>query len=203
MRFSVTASQDLVGGLDEVGRGPLAGPVVAAVALLPRADQARWRDQGVTDSKALSAPRREALARALLADAAVILRLGAASSREIDQINILQATFLAMRRAVGRLPEPPAHLLVDGNRIPPGLPCPATAVIGGDASEVAIGAASIVAKVVRDRVMAALDRRYPGYGWGGNAGYPTAAHRAALIQLGATAHHRFSFAPLRTLESSR
>lgn len=188
-------------GIDEVGRGPLAGPVVAAVALIPATDERIWRDRGVTDSKALSAPRREALAAALLADPAVIIRCGAASVREIDQINILQATYLAMRRAVARLPELPELFLVDGNRIPPGLPRPATAVVGGDAKEVAIGAASIVAKVLRDRLMVRLARRYPGYGWEGNAGYPTAEHRGALVTLGITRHHRQSFAPVRALLS--
>lgn len=189
-----------IAGIDEVGRGPLAGPVVAAAVVLPRRVPGALAAL-IDDSKKLSAAQREAAFAALMAarDAGrVEIALGAASVAEIGRINILRASLLAMRRAVLRLPEVPDLALVDGN-VAPDLPCPARCVVGGDGSELAIGAASIVAKVVRDRCMARLDRRYPGYGWPENAGYGTAAHRAALLRLGPTVHHRAGFGTVRQL----
>ncbi len=178
-----------VAGVDEAGRGPWAGPVVAGAAILDPADT----PAGFADSKTLSRARREALYDALVACAR--LGVGVASVAEIDRLNILAATMLAMRRAVDDLGVVPNHVLVDGNRLPE-LPCPATAVVRGDARCVSIAAASIVAKVTRDRIMADLARAHPGFGWERNAGYGTAEHRAALDALGVTPHHRRSFAPV-------
>jgi ribonuclease HII len=186
----------VVAGLDEVGRGPLAGPVVAAAVILPHPlpdSLARLLD----DSKKLSPARREHAFAALRASAAIIA-VGAASVTEIADINILQASLLAMRRAFGRLAIMPAAALVDGNK-DPGLPCPVRCVIGGDGKSLSIAAASIVAKVIRDRAMARLDRRHPGYGWAANAGYGSQAHLAALRRLGPTPHHRAGFGTVRTL----
>ncbi len=178
-----------VAGVDEAGRGPWAGPVVAGAAVLDPADT----PAGIADSKTLSAARREALYDALVECARI--GVGVASVAEIDRLNILAATMLAMRRAVDDLGVVPGHVLVDGNRLPE-LPCPATAVVRGDARCVSIAAASIVAKVTRDRIMATLARTHPGFGWDHNAGYGTAEHRAALDALGVTPHHRRSFAPV-------
>lgn len=188
-----TLPQDGICGVDEVGRGPLAGPVVAA-AVLP--DPRRPID-GLADSKVLTAGRREALAREI--HACWIVALGAASLAEIEHRNILHASMLAMRRAVDRLPLRPRHVLVDGNRLPPGLPCPATAIVRGDALAPAISAAAIVAKVARDLLMHRLGLRYPGYGWERNAGYGTRLHCDALARLGITPHHRKGFAPVAAL----
>ncbi|MEZ5932907.1 MAG: ribonuclease HII [Alphaproteobacteria bacterium] len=182
----------LIAGVDEVGRGPLAGPVMAAAVVLLRPMA------GLADSKTLTARRREALAEALIRSGDALVGIGAASVGEIDRLNILGATMLAMQRAVARLPVTPDLALIDGNRTPI-LPCAAKAVVGGDRDVPAIGAASIVAKVTRDRLMARLDERYPGYGWSRNAGYPTAEHRAALKVLGICRHHRISFAPVKAL----
>jgi len=180
----------IVAGVDEVGRGPLAGPVTAAAVVL---DPARIPD-GLNDSKKVSAARRDVLFDLLHAVADI--SIGWASVEEIDAINIRNAALLAMRRAVEGLPRPPGHALIDGNAVPPGLACPATAIIKGDARCVSIAAASIVAKVARDRVMVALAQQYPGYGWDRNAGYPSPAHKAALTDLGVTPHHRRSFKPV-------
>ena len=181
-----------VAGVDEAGRGPLAGPVVAAAVIL---EPERIPD-GLDDSKKLRADRRADLFSALseCAHSAV----GLASVDEIDRLNILQATFLAMTRAIAALPERPGHLLVDGPHLPADIG-PATAVIKGDARSLSIAAASIVAKVTRDRIMADLARRHPGYGWERNAGYGTKSHRAAILALGITPHHRRSFAPIRNM----
>jgi ribonuclease HII len=186
----------LVAGVDEVGRGPLAGPVVAAAVIL---DPARPIG-GLADSKTLSPRRRELLAQAIR-EHALGWALGRAEVEEIDRINILQASLLAMRRAVEGLPVMPAHVLVDGNRCPE-LACTVEAVIGGDRSVPAISAASILAKVARDREMVELDRRYPGYGLGKHKGYPTKAHLAALQAQGVAPVHRRSFAPVRRLIDS-
>jgi ribonuclease HII len=183
-----------VAGIDEAGRGPWAGPVVAAAVIL---DPARIPD-GLDDSKKLKAGKREALLEAIRETAKV--GVGIATVDEIDRLNILQATFLAMRRAVDDLGEVPDLALVDGNR-PPRLPCPVRCIVKGDATSLSIAAASIVAKVTRDRVMAALAAEYPGYGWESNAGYGTPDHREALRRLGVTPHHRGSFAPIRDLLS--
>lgn len=177
-----------VAGVDEVGRGPLAGPVVAAAVVftqgVPDALAAL-----IDDSKKLSERQRHIAFDALRAASGVEIAVAAASTAEIERLNILHASLLAMRRAVLRLPAPPDLALVDGNRAPP-LDCPVRCVVGGDAVSLSIAAASIVAKVIRDRGMVRLDARYPGYGWAANAGYPTAAHRAALVRLGPTPHHR-------------
>ena len=177
-------------GVDEVGRGPLAGPVVAAAVVLLRPVA------GIADSKRLSPERRRELA-ALIHTHAVV-SLAAASVAEIERFNILGATMLAMRRAVARLRVRPGLVLIDGNRAPAlGLPC--RCVVGGDAIVPEIGAASIVAKVVRDALMVRLAQRHPGYGWEHNAGYPTPEHLAALTRLGLNLHHRRQFAPCAQL----
>lgn len=189
-----------VAGVDEVGRGPLAGPVMAAAVVLPAVVPPGLVEL-IDDSKKLSALQRERCFAALLAARGaglVEIGVGAASVTEIARLNILGAALLAMRRAVLRLPRVPDLALVDGNRAPD-LPCAVRCVVGGDASEMAIAAASIVAKVVRDRCMTRLGRRYPAYGWAGNAGYGTAAHRAALLAAGPCAHHRGGFGTVRRL----
>ncbi|MGQ0565392.1 MAG: ribonuclease HII [Gemmobacter sp.] len=176
-------------GVDEAGRGPLAGPVVAAAVWL---DPARI-PPGLDDSKALTALARDRLFDRLqdMAEVAV----GLATVAEIDAMNILRASHLAMARAVANL-RTPGLVLVDGNLIPPGLPCRAEAVIGGDARVVTIAAASIIAKVTRDRIMVDLAQQFPVYGWDRNMGYPTATHRKALLDFGVTPHHRRSYAPV-------
>lgn len=181
-------------GIDEAGRGPLAGPVVAAAAII---DQTNC-PAGLNDSKKLDEARREALFAALSQCAEI--GIGIATVEEIDSLNILQATMLAMRRAVEGLQRAPQFALVDGNRLP-ALACPARAIVGGDARVLSIAAASIAAKVTRDRMMDDLARAHPGYGWEKNRGYGTAAHLDALKRLGATAHHRRSFAPIRNMLS--
>lgn len=194
------AARGRVAGVDEVGRGPLAGPVFAAAVVLPRRIP---RDLAVLldDSKKLDAPRREAAFVALRAGHAagrVEIGVGAASVLEIDRVNILRAALLAMARAVARLPAPPDLALIDGNQPPP-LACRIQCVVGGDGLSLSIAAASIVAKVLRDRAMARLATRWPGYGWERNAGYATAAHRDALVRLGPTRHHRAAFGTVRQL----
>lgn len=186
-------TRHLVCGVDEVGRGPLAGPVVAAAVIL---DPAR-PIAGLADSKKLTERRRESLADEIRGHA-LAWALGRAEVEEIDAINILQASLLAMRRAVEALGVQPVEALIDGNRVPE-LRCPARAIVGGDGSEASISAASIVAKVARDREMIALDERYPGYGLARHKGYPTKAHLLALEALGVSAIHRRSFAPVRRI----
>lgn len=183
-----------VAGVDEVGRGPLAGPVLAAAVVLPCPPPPALAAL-LDDSKRLSAEQRARAAAALRASGAE-LALGAASVAEIARLNILGAALLAMARAVARLPSPPDLALVDGNRAPP-LDCPLRCVVGGDGRSLSIAAASIIAKLARDRAMARLAARWPGYGWQANAGYGTAAHRAALARLGATPHHRAGFGTVR------
>ena len=185
-----------VAGVDEAGRGPWAGPVVAAAVVFGVGDPPPQVRAMITDSKLLTAEQRAALKPVILtfADAAA----GIASVAEIDSMNILQATLLAMRRAVARLAEIPDLALVDGNR-PPHLPCRVRTVVGGDRKSLSIAAASIVAKVTRDRLMVRLAADYPGYGWERNAGYGTAEHRAGLARLGPCVHHRRSFRPIREL----
>jgi ribonuclease HII len=182
------ATGRLVAGVDEAGRGPLAGPVVAAAVILARSVD------GLADSKILTSERREVLAAELRVCARI--GIGAASVAEIDRINILQATMLAMRRAVLRLGCRPDLVLIDGDRAPE-LPCPAETIVDGDASVPAISAASIVAKVLRDRLMRRLACRYPGYGWETNVGYATTLHCDALRRLGVSPHHRRTFRPVR------
>ena len=183
-------------GVDEAGRGPWAGPVIAAAVAFGAGGPPPYLRATITDSKLLRAEHRSALQPAILAcaDAAV----GLASVAEIDSMNILQATLLAMRRAVVRLAHLPDLALVDGNRAPC-LPCPVRTVVGGDRLSLSIAAASIVAKVARDRLMAGLALDHPGYGWERNAGYGTAEHRAGLARLGPCVHHRRSFRPIREL----
>lgn len=189
------ATGQLVVGLDEVGRGPLAGPVMACAVILP--DDLSLIPAGITDSKKLTAKKREAYAPLLRQHCR--WALGEASVAEIDSLNILQATFLAMRRAVDGLGITPDHALVDGLHVPKGLPCPGTPLVEGDSKSLSIAAASIIAKVARDSLMQELDRQYPGYGWASNAGYGSAGHMAALKTLGVTPHHRRSFAPVTRL----
>ncbi len=191
-----TEAGGIVAGVDEVGRGPWAGPVVAAAVILDAAALPRRLAEAIDDSKRLNARRREDIAKQLPACARI--GIGAAATAEITALNILGATFLAMERAVGALGalgKLPDLALVDGNRLPP-LPCPARTIIRGDGISLSIAAASIIAKVTRDRLMARLGARYPGFGWERNAGYGTAEHQAALKQLGVTPHHRKSFAPI-------
>jgi ribonuclease HII len=186
-------------GVDEVGRGPLAGPVVAAAVLLPF-----WQWEGVpaaltgvTDSKQLSAAQRRHFVT-VIQTLALKVGIGTASPAEIDALNIRRATLLAMGRAVAHLQlAAHAYVLVDGRDLPPGLPCPAQAIIRGDQTSLSIAAASIIAKEHRDAHMTQLARTYPGYGWEQNSGYPTAAHRQALRALGVTDQHRRSYSPVR------
>jgi ribonuclease HII len=181
----------LVAGVDEAGRGPLAGPVVAAAVILP----AGACVPGADDSKQLAPEVREELFDAIF-DAAVAVGVGAASVREIDHRNILRATTVAMRRALERLETPPQHVVLDGLPMKH-LGRAHDAVVDGDALVHSIGCASIVAKVVRDRLMKRLSTRYPGYGWDTNVGYGTPAHREAIRSLGVTPHHRLTFAGLQ------
>jgi len=179
-----------VAGVDEVGRGPLCGPVTAAAVILDPLNI----PEGLNDSKKLTAKRREALYDALMQCAQV--SIAHATVEEIDEINILRASHLAMERAIAGLTQTPDHVLIDGNMIPRGLTIPASAVIKGDAKSLSIAAASIMAKTCRDRLMEDLSQQYPGYGWEKNAGYPTAVHLKALQELGVTPHHRRSFKPV-------
>jgi ribonuclease HII len=182
-----------VAGVDEAGRGPWAGPVVAAAVILEPADL----PDGLDDSKKLSARRRDALFDQIVGHA--LVGTGIATVEEIDRLNIARANDLAMTRALAALPVRPAFVLIDGKWLPPDLTVAATAVIGGDALSLSIAAASIVAKVTRDRIMADLATENPGYGWERNAGYGTAEHRRALQTLGVTPHHRRSFRPIHNM----
>ena len=194
--FEASAHQSgafVVAGVDEVGRGPLAGPVTAAAVIL---DPMSIPD-GLNDSKRLSAKRREALHQKLLDCADV--SIAHASVDEIDDLNILRASHLAMVRAIEGLRQKPDLVLIDGNMIPKGLTVPARTIIKGDAISVSIAAASIVAKNCRDRIMWDLAQQYPGYGWETNAGYPSKRHKEALQNLGVTPHHRRSFKPVHNI----
>jgi len=185
--------EGMVCGVDEAGRGPLAGPVVAAAVILDPANPIA----GLNDSKKLSAKRREALATEIRAKA-LAWAVCEASVEEIDQINILQASMLAMQRAVRSLAITPERALIDGNRCPE-LPCPAEAIVGGDGKVASIAAASILAKTVRDAGMLELHQRYPQYGFDRHMGYPTALHLAALQDHGVSPIHRRSYAPVARL----
>ena len=187
------ADVELVAGVDEVGRGPLCGPVIAAAVIL---DPAR-PIAGLNDSKKLTARQREALFD-IICNQALAWSLGRAEVAEIDEINILHATMLAMQRAVAGLSVQPQLAYIDGNRCPT-LPCRAEAVVKGDSRVPEIAAASIIAKVTRDREMVVMDQQWPGYGIAGHKGYPTAAHMAALKKLGPAPIHRRSFKPVRVL----
>jgi ribonuclease HII len=189
----------IICGIDEAGRGPLAGPVVAAAVILDPRRFPRSLRERLDDSKMLTAEERAACWRALRRCAdrgAAHIGVGAASAREIDGINILRAALLAMARAVGALGVRPNIALVDGDTAPP-LVCAVQTVVKGDALSFSIAAASVVAKVTRDRIMRSLAPRYPGYGWETNVGYATPEHGAAIRRLGPTVHHRRSFAPVR------
>ncbi len=191
--------QRLIAGVDEVGRGPLAGPVLAAAVILDPGSPI----EGLADSKVLSASRREELS-ALIKQRALCWALGRAEVEEIDQLNILQASLLAMQRAVAALRMVPDLALVDGNQ-PPKLFCPVQTIVRGDATVPAISAASIIAKVARDTEMCHLDTLYPDYGFARHKGYPTSAHLQALERSGVCPMHRRSFGPVRQLlnESGR
>lgn len=184
----------VIAGTDEVGRGPLAGPVVAAAVILPE----KHGIQGLRDSKKLSLKAREKLYDEIN-DKAIAVSIAQASVQEIDEINILHASLLAMRRAIEALSTQPDKALVDGNRVPANLSIPAEAIVKGDDQVECIMAASIIAKVWRDRLMSALDRQYPGYGLAKHAGYPTQQHIAALHALGVTPIHRKTFGPVSRL----
>lgn len=183
----------LIAGVDEVGRGPLAGPVVAAAVIL-HPDRPVV---GLADSKKLSEKRREQLAQEIKENA-LCWALGRAEVEEIDRLNILHASLLAMKRAVEALAPAPVHALIDGNRCPD-LACSAEAIVGGDASEPSISAASILAKVERDQEMVQLDEHYPGYGLAKHKGYPTKLHVEALREIGVSPIHRRSFGPVKKL----
>ncbi|MEX6505665.1 ribonuclease HII [Jiella sp. M17.18] len=187
----LAAGARLVAGIDEAGRGPLAGPVVAAAVIL----DPECVPDGLNDSKKLDAAERERLFREILACASV--GFASASALEIDRYNIRGATLLAMRRALHALGEAPCHVLIDGRDVPPLLRCPGTAVISGDALSLSIAAASIVAKVARDRMMTRACRAYAGYGFSRHMGYATAEHLEAIGRLGPSPIHRMSFRPLR------
>lgn len=191
-----------VAGIDEAGRGPLAGPVVAAIAVIDRTVAKRRLLRLIDDSKKLEEEARETAYDAMVASGIVQFAVGEASVEEIDRVNILQATFLAMRRALQALAATPGMVspdmvLIDGDRIPPALGCSAQTIVGGDARSYSIAAASIFAKVTRDRTMARLAETFPGYGWETNRGYGSREHLMALDRLGPTPHHRMSFAPLK------
>ena len=188
----------LIAGVDEAGRGPWAGPVVAGAVILDGGNLPTRLLEGLDDSKKLSARKRDEIF-ALLPDWAAI-GVGLADAPEIDQINILQASFRAMERALAGLHPPPDYVLVDGDKLP-SLPCAAEFVVKGDSRSLSIAAASIVAKVTRDRIMSGLAVQFPGYGWERNAGYGTAEHKAALTRLGVTDQHRKSYAPIRKMLS--
>lgn len=183
----------LVAGVDEAGRGPLAGPVTAAAVILDPADI----PPGLNDSKQLTARRREELADLIMARCD--WSVAHVDVAEIDALNIYHASHAAMCRAIAGLRQRPCLVLVDGNRVPRDLSCPGQAIVKGDARCLTIAAASIVAKVLRDRIMVDLAQQHPGYGWEANAGYPTPAHKQALLDLGVTPHHRRSFAPVHNI----
>ena len=187
----------LVAGVDEVGRGPLAGPVLAAAVVFPSGVPRRLAAL-IDDSKKLTPEQRLLAFAAIRVSGRAEIGVGAASVAEIERLNILRAALLAMRRAVARLPRTPDLVLVDGNQPPP-VDCEVRCVIGGDALSLSIAAASIVAKVLRDRAMTRLAARFPDYGWADNAGYATPFHRAALRRLGPTPHHRPAFGTVRQL----
>lgn len=179
-------------GVDEAGRGPLAGPVVAAAVIL-NPDSI---PNGLNDSKALSSKRRELILNEMRSREDIFIGIGIAEPEEIDRLNILHASMVAMRRAVEALEVRAAVALIDGNRLPPNLSCKAEAIVKGDARCLSIAAASIAAKVTRDNIMIEAEARFPGYGLAGHKGYPTKAHKQALLDLGASPIHRRSFKPV-------
>ncbi len=189
---------NLVAGVDEVGRGPLAGPVVAVAIILDES----FEDPGVNDSKVLSPASRIAL-YPRISETAVSWGVGLVEAEEIDQLNILNATFMAMIRAISQLNVPPQAILVDGKMRIPNLHCPQRAIVRGDRDSISIGAASILAKEIRDRIMEEHEQKYPGYGFSHHKGYATAEHSEALERLGPSPIHRRSFAPVRDWKQKR
>ena len=183
---------DLIAGVDEVGRGPLAGPVVAAAVILPKA----CKIPGLNDSKKIPKSKHKEIYEAVLQNA-IAIGIGIKDNQVIDQVNIYEATKLAMMEAIGQLEPQPQHLLIDAMKLD--LPIPQTSIIKGDANSLSIAAASIVAKVTRDQMMEKFDREYPGYDFAKNAGYGTANHLAGLDQLGVTPIHRRSFEPVKSM----
>lgn len=194
----MTYSPPLIAGVDEAGRGPLAGPVVCAAVILP--DDFSALDQ-LDDSKKLSEKRRTALARIIRAEARV--GVGIAEPVEIDRLNVLHATMAAMVRAVDSLGVRPDEILIDGNRVPDGLKSSARAIVGGDGLEACIGAASIIAKTLRDQILIESENRFSGFGLAGHKGYPSPSHKAALENLGPTPIHRLSYAPVQLARQAR
>ena len=193
-----TRPTPLIAGVDEAGRGPLAGPVVCAAVILPANFSAL--DQ-LDDSKKLSEKRRTTLSAIIRAEARV--GVGIAEPVEIDRLNVLHATMAAMVRAVEGLGVIPDEILIDGNRVPAGLSAPARAIVGGDGREACIGAASIIAKTLRDQIMIEAENRFSGYGLAGHKGYPSPSHKAALENLGAAPIHRLSYAPVQQARQAR
>lgn len=187
-----TQGIQLIAGVDEVGRGPLAGPVVAAAVILPKA----CKIPGLNDSKKIPKSKHKEIYEAVLQEA-IAIGIGIKDNHVIDQVNIYEATKLAMMEAVGQLEPQPQHLLIDAMKLD--LPIPQTSIIKGDANSLSIAAASIVAKVTRDQMMEEFDREYPGYDFAQNAGYGTAKHLAGLDQLGVTPIHRRSFEPIKSM----
>ena len=183
---------ELIAGVDEVGRGPLAGPVVAAAVILPKA----CKIPGLNDSKKIPKSKHKEIYEAVLQNA-IAIGIGIKDNHVIDQVNIYEATKLAMMEAIGQLEPQPQHLLIDAMKLD--LPIPQTSIIKGDANSLSIAAASIVAKVTRDQMMEEFDRKYPGYDFAQNAGYGTAKHLAGLDQLGVTPIHRRSFEPVKSM----
>ncbi len=196
LTFELASGHTLICGIDEAGRGPWAGPVSAAAVILDRGNI----PEGLNDSKKLTEAKREALYPQIMATADV--GLGLVSAQEIDEINILQATYLAMQRAIANLKSKPTLALIDGNRAPK-LFCATQTIIGGDAKSLSIAAASIIAKVTRDRIMLELDQQFPHYGFAKHKGYGTAAHATALAQHGPCTEHRRSFKPISTFKPPR
>lgn len=186
----------MIAGIDEAGRGPWAGPVVAGAVIFPGLEIEPSLARRLDDSKKLTPAKREELFEELHAGGALI-GCGMADVEEIDRLNILQATFLAMRRAVENMPGKPSFALIDGNKVPPGLACPARALVKGDALSLSVAAASVIAKVTRDRLMTKLAADFPHYAWEKNAGYGTKAHQDGIKSYGICIHHRRSYAPIR------
>ncbi len=198
--FETSCAGTVVAGLDEAGRGPWCGPVVAGCVIWPKGCPDELARQ-INDSKKLTPKKREELYEKII-QATPAYGIGQASAKEIDDINILQASFLAMKRAYDEVVKKgfhPTHALIDGNRLPQNWPLPTQAIIGGDGKSLSIAAASILAKVFRDRLMTKLSEQYPAYGWEKNAGYGTKQHQKALAEHGITPYHRLSYAPIQRI----
>ncbi len=197
-------TKGIIVGIDEAGRGPWAGPVVAGAVIIKNHNLPEFLLQGLDDSKKISATKREKLYQALFQaqeDGLLLIGIGEASAQEIDELNILQATFLAMKRAVLSLPISPENAIIDGNQIPKNFPCQCQCIIKGDARSYSISAASIIAKVYRDNLMSDLAQKYPYYGFEKNAGYGTAQHQKGLSEFGICPEHRLSYRPIQAFKS--